>query len=569
MASLSVIIPAYNAQDSIRQTLRAAAASSGGLAVSQIIVVDDGSRDATAAEAQATLAEAGVNSCPTGEQAEVRVIRLEQNLGKGGALRRGLEEATGDLVLLLDADLGESAALASALVEPVARGEAEMTIAHFIQVSGSRGQGILHPSSFILHPCGSPSPDTGHLVPESKGGFGLVVRLARWGIYALTGLKMKSPLSGQRCLPRALAEKVGIAEGFGVEVGLTLEVFRQGGRILEVPLPMTHAATGKTLAGFTHRGRQFMDALLVLLANVYGIGWPRIKLGRWLVRLFIWTAAISALPVISIGFPLDFRAGVFLSLDTALAMIILLHILAALAGWFKQNYAGLRIPASFGLIFPFVWLVGQSFCPAKAAFPAGLLLILAWAVLGLLDDRFGSRSAQGFKGHLRALLEGRLTTGALKLLAGGGVSLLAGWLVSQGNWPAAILNGLLIALCTNLLNLLDLRPGRGLKAFFILGIIAWGLNPEAALLLVPLFAAALVYAPLDFSARAMMGDVGSNTLGAMAGLALALSLGLAGKIVLLLILVGVHIYAEVGSLSALIERLPLLRRLDRLGRAEE
>ena len=123
MASLSIIIPAYNAQESIGPTVRAAAAIPQ---VSQIIVVDDGSRDSTAREA----ASAGA-----------QVIRLERNLGKGAALRRGLKEATGDLILFLDADLGESAAVASALVGPVSRGEAEMTIAHFVQVSGFRFQG--------------------------------------------------------------------------------------------------------------------------------------------------------------------------------------------------------------------------------------------------------------------------------------------------------------------------------------------------------------------------------------------------------------------------------------------
>lgn len=396
-----------------------------------------------------------------------------------------------------------------------------------------------------------------------------MVRLARWGIYFLTGLKMKSPLSGQRCLPRALLEKVGLAERFGVEVGLTLEVFRRGGRILEIPLPMTHAVTGRTLHGFSHRGQQFLDALLILVAGAFGIGWPRIPEWRWLLRYLVWVFAFLGLATASLYFPVDFRAGVFISFDAAIFLILLLHLLVSSAGWFRENYAGLRIPNSFGLVFPITWLVAQPFSRDRESYPVALMLTLTWALLGLLDDLYGSRGARGFQGHVRALLRGRLTTGGAKLLIGGGVSLLAGWFVSRGSWPFAILNGLLIALCTNFLNLLDLRPGRALKAFFGLGIIAWALNPPASGGLVPLFAAAVVYAPLDFSARAMMGDVGSNTLGAMAGLALVLSLGVWGKIGLVLMLMAVHLYAEIASLSDLIERVAPLRWLDRLGQWKE
>lgn len=547
---ISVIIPAFNAQATIAQTVRAAAALPG---VSQVIVVDDGSHDQTAAEA---------------EQAGAGVLRLARNQGKGAALRRGLDLARTDLVLFLDADLGESAALAAALVPPVACGQAAMTIAH------------------LVPPAGAPA--------KQGGGFGLVVRLARGGIRALTGLTMQSPLSGQRCLHRDLARQEGLAGGFGVEVSLTLEVARRGGNIVEVPLPMTHAVTGSDLAGFLHRGRQFWEVLKVLVGAAYGLGWPTLRRPRAVSRFAIWLLALAGLVAAAHYSPLRLSTLALTGIIIALALVIPFHLLLSGRGQRRaQNYFGLHIPTSFGRLFVITWLI--------LAYPAfhlltskrsndlpfelvltldlgvtlGMCLIIPWFFLGVWDDRSPAAHTRGFRGHLRALFRGRLTTGAAKLLFGGLASLVAGFLVSLDNWhglssvPVVLLNGLLIALCTNFINLLDLRPGRALKGFFMLGIIAWWINPGTALLLIPLFAAAVVYAPLDLGARAMMGDAGSNVLGAAAGLALALSLGIEAKLAVVFILVAVHIYAEVASLSALIERVPPLRCLDRLGRAEE
>ncbi|NIM04725.1 MAG: glycosyltransferase [Armatimonadetes bacterium] len=527
MASLSVIIPAYNAEDTIAQTVRAAA---GIPKVSQIIVVDDGSSDYTATEA---------------ERAGADVLRLKRNRGKGAALRRGLEEASGGLVLLLDADLGKSAAPTSQLVEPVLNGDVQMTIAHF-----------------------QPESEDKSGAPRRAGGFGFALGLARWGIRALTGLRMKSPLSGQRCLPRALLERVGIADGFGVEVALTLEVFRRGGRIQEIPLSLTHTATGRTLSGFAHRGRQFIDILRVLLGAAYGLGWPALGRLRSALRTFIWLFAITGLLAASYFSYARVTGPAAISL--VLSFVSLPVILAVLvhANFLRRNYLELLIPTSVGVLFFFIWWGTSFWLHMGLPQTVGALLMVTWGILGLLDDRAFSRKTRGFRGHIKALLKGKFTSGAAKLFVGGGISLFAGWLISSGNLPIAILNGLLIALCTNFLNLLDLQPGRALKGFFVLGILAWILNPEMGTLLAPIFAAAIIYAPLDLGARAMMGDLGSNILGAMAGLALALSLGMEGKIILALILAAIHLYAEIGSISTLIEKIPPLRWLDRLGRAE-
>ncbi len=95
-----------------------------------------------------------------------------------------------------------------------------------------------------------------------KSGFGLVLGLARWGIYNLTGYRLISPLSGQRVIKRKYL--AGLEDGFGVEVGMTVDCLRNGGRIKEIPVNMQHRKTGKDLPGFIHRGRQFVDVLKVL-----------------------------------------------------------------------------------------------------------------------------------------------------------------------------------------------------------------------------------------------------------------------------------------------------------------
>lgn len=187
--------------------------------IDQVVVVDDASTDDTAELAQA----AG---------AVVQVLR--ENLGKGGALNHGAALVTGDVVVLLDGDLGSSAAEARGLLLPVLEGSADMTVARF-------------PRS------------------RKKGGFGLVKGLARSGIKHFCGFEAQAPLSGQRAMTRAvLKQVVPFASGYGVEVALTIAVARQGFRVLEVPVNMTHAETGRDLRGFVHRGQQFVHVARVL-----------------------------------------------------------------------------------------------------------------------------------------------------------------------------------------------------------------------------------------------------------------------------------------------------------------
>ncbi|MDQ5814916.1 MAG: hypothetical protein M3516_01280 [Actinomycetota bacterium] len=198
------------------------------------------------------------------------------------------------------------------------------------------------------------------------------------------------------------------------------------------------------------------------------------------------------------------------------------------------------------------------------------LLVVAMGAVGVLDDRRGDERERGFDGHLRAAMSGRITGGALKVIAGGVASLLAAGLVWGVNAPAEVLSTALgIALSANLLNLLDRAPGRAAKVGLILLIpplafaavsLGW---PAAAAGLV---GALLVCLPADLRARAMLGDAGANPLGAVAGLGLCLAAPLWLRIALVLVLLGLNLASERISFSSVIERTGWLSALDRWGR---
>jgi hypothetical protein len=96
------------------------------------------------------------------------------------------------------------------------------------------------------------------------GGLGLAVGFARWAIRRLCGLSTRAPLSGQRALrARALADVLPFEHGFGMEVGMTIDAVRRGHRLIEVELDLEHRASGRTLAGFAHRGSQLADIVRV------------------------------------------------------------------------------------------------------------------------------------------------------------------------------------------------------------------------------------------------------------------------------------------------------------------
>jgi glycosyltransferase involved in cell wall biosynthesis len=218
---VAIVVAAYNEAERIAATLAALARAFPG---AEVWVADDGSVDATAAIARA---------------AGARVVRSERVIGKGAAVTQAAREALREgepIFVLCDGDLAESASELAPLAEAVRHGEAEVAVASFARRLG--------------------------------GGIGLAVGFARWAIRRRCGLRTQAPISGQRALSaRALADVLPFAHGFGMEIGMTIDAVRAGRHVVEIELDLAHRATGRTLAGFSHRGRQLIDFVRVYTAR--------------------------------------------------------------------------------------------------------------------------------------------------------------------------------------------------------------------------------------------------------------------------------------------------------------
>jgi UDP-GlcNAc:undecaprenyl-phosphate/decaprenyl-phosphate GlcNAc-1-phosphate transferase len=198
------------------------------------------------------------------------------------------------------------------------------------------------------------------------------------------------------------------------------------------------------------------------------------------------------------------------------------------------------------------------------------------AALGAYDDLAGSGDRRGFRGHIGALLKGEVTTGAVKL-GGIGVTGLVSSTMIGGSPADVVINAGLVAGGANLLNLFDLRPGRAIKVAVgssvliaagavLAGDGLVGDGAVAAASVAPAAGAALALLPEDLSERAMLGDSGANALGAMLGAAAAVSLPRPARLALLAGIAGLTAASEKVSFTKVIERTPLLHRLDMLGR---
>ena len=197
-----------------------------------------------------------------------------------------------------------------------------------------------------------------------------------------------------------------------------------------------------------------------------------------------------------------------------------------------------------------------------------VLYVLGVGVLGLIDDLLGTSADRGWRGHARQLAGGGFSAGLLKAAGAAGLALfvLAGSALDTADY---LLAAAVLVLATNFFNLLDLRPGRSLKALALLGaaltIGSMDLDPLWAL---GLFAGPLlVLLPYDLRERGMLGDTGSNVAGAVAGLWLILTLDTTGQLIALGVIGTATIYGEFRSISRLIDRTPGLRHLDSLGRS--
>jgi glycosyltransferase involved in cell wall biosynthesis len=217
MTNLLVIVAARNEADRIAATLEALAAAFPGAA---LWVADDASDDGTARVALANRAQVVSRGRPHGKGANMTAAATAALSGEPGA--------AAELALVCDGDLGGSAAALGRLVATVERGDADLAVAAFSRRVG--------------------------------GGFGIALRFARWAIRSRCGYEATAPISGQRAMrTEVLRAVLPFAAGYGMEVGMTVDAVRAGYRVTELELELEHRATGRTLGGFVHRGRQLRD----------------------------------------------------------------------------------------------------------------------------------------------------------------------------------------------------------------------------------------------------------------------------------------------------------------------
>jgi UDP-GlcNAc:undecaprenyl-phosphate GlcNAc-1-phosphate transferase len=277
------------------------------------------------------------------------------------------------------------------------------------------------------------------------------------------------------------------------------------------------------------------------------------------------------------------RALPFL-LALAIAVLLTQPILRALrvGGHTRPNYRAHELPHPLGVLvlaaallalvpLTLIERVGHTEILYPGLFSVALYA-LGVACLGLIDDTLGSQRSdvtapRGWRGHGSAAMRGELSTGALKAVGSLGLALLVTDFtsLSVGRW---LLAAAVLVLATNALNLLDLRPGRAFKVFVLLGAgLTIGARELRPLWTLGLFVGpALVAGMYDLREEAMLGDTGSNLLGALAGLWMVLILSQTGQLIALALLVAVTVYGELRSISELVSRVPLLRGLDSWGR---
>lgn len=217
----SVIIPAYNEGERIVDTLKGIENLEE---VNEIIVVDDGSSDNTEEILESYNSH------------KLRFVKQPSNMGKGKALEKGIELANkkAEIIVFLDADVGNTSSEITKIIAPVQSGECDVTIARF-----------------------KPA--------KKKGGMGFVKRLARDSVYEMTGVELNASISGQRAFKREVIERFDmIPDGYGVEVGMSIDILKWGYKIKEIIVDMSHNETGRDFKGFVHRGKQYIHIMKVV-----------------------------------------------------------------------------------------------------------------------------------------------------------------------------------------------------------------------------------------------------------------------------------------------------------------
>lgn len=244
----------------------------------------------------------------------------------------------------------------------------------------------------------------------------------------------------------------------------------------------------------------------------------------------------------------------------------------------RTNFRGSDVPVGVGVVLPVVLVAAAALLVLAdrlewaevhdGALRTTVATATGFGLLGLLDDLAGDATAKGFAGHLRALAGRRLTTGAVKLFGGGAVAVLVSSAGSDERPGRLLADAALIALAANLANLLDRAPGRAAKVVLLAAVpvaLSAGVDGRLAGPAVVAGATTALLWP-DLRERLMLGDAGANVLGAVWALSVVLTTAATTRTGILVALVVLNLVSELVSFSAVIDRTPPLRSLDRLGR---
>ncbi|NLJ41685.1 MAG: hypothetical protein GX352_08775 [Clostridiales bacterium] len=269
---------------------------------------------------------------------------------------------------------------------------------------------------------------------------------------------------------------------------------------------------------------------------------------------------------------LSYACSILISLTLTLYLKSLLQNALLSMGVTMENYDGKKTITGMGLLFFIPCIV--SIFPLLAILSSVDILIyitvlFALTLAGYIDDSLGDKGRKGFKGHISGIVKGNLSTGIIKAI----IALIMGATISSIYFSGIIniiLNTLLFCLCVNIMNLMDLRPGRAAKSFlFFCLIVAIPASLNSIWILLPITTSLLLYIKGELQEKYMMGDAGSNLLGGLFGLYTLRVASGETKLFLIFFLVTLHIASEFKSFSKIINSTPILRYLDSLGQKRE
>ena len=246
----------------------------------------------------------------------------------------------------------------------------------------------------------------------------------------------------------------------------------------------------------------------------------------------------------------------------------------------RTNYRGKRVATAGGIFAVLAVLIVEAARDVLGSLGVGdepgnlvralvMFACIGFGLVGFIDDILGSPDESGFRGHLRALADGRLTTGVCKIAGGAAVALVlvgAGSSIIDGK--RVILDAALVALAANFVNLCDRAPGRALKVSFVAWIVfaIYARDDVVGVAIAPVIGAFLGLFGDDLHERLMLGDSGAYVLGGVLGLAVVLDTGTTARTSVLVVLIVLTALAEFVSYSKIIDRVPPLRVIDQAGR---